>query len=501
MSMNSSIMNRYRYFVNIVKRNYRVLVIIVFIIGIIFAEEVEVRYLFEIILILLLFSFFVSFKLGIIMFTLILGQLRSNFANQVNPSHIANYLNDQLEITASVISYPTIKDHDQILILKPHEIKHDKQIQKVRFGYIQLKTSKYLKLEKGERVKFVARIQEPENFDEFDYISHLKSQNIYGLVDQPQKLVVTQERSMFNRKVGNFRKFIVTEINQSFPDPHAKLLAGMLIGTREQFSPKFANNLSITGTSHVVAVSGYNISLLSSSILRLSGYIHRKRLIIVSFIGLIFFLLIVGLDNVPAFRAGLMGFITLFSMLYGRKGAGVFILFLVAGIMHLQNPFIYNSLSFQLSFSATLGLMMLSNNLKLLLERFVKGKIDLSELSTTLSALLVTFPVTFPNFGKLTLYAILTNVFIAPLIVYITFLGLIHIVVNTLGGLPGVVTKAFLWGLLETMIRIIDVFATLPYADLAFTENTKLAGVIVGLVIVYITFELHFREYYKKHVK
>jgi competence protein ComEC len=489
---------RFTYLINVLKRSYRILLVIGFIYGIVIAEEFKIAYLVEVLSISSIIFLIAKPKIGFIVLIILLGVLRVMLANRIGVDHIANYLGEEAEITATVVSYPQLRNQEQVLILKPTSIKLEDHMLSVRSGYLQLRLSKYIKINKGDQLKLLANIEEPENFEDFDYVGHLKSQNIYALVKNPKDLSVSNTRSKFEVFIGKIRQRIVLDINKSFPDPHAKLLTGMLIGTREQFSLEFANKLSITSTSHVIAVSGYNISLVSSSILRLSGYFHRKLLICVSFICLGLFLTLVGLDNLPALRAGLMGFIMLGAMLTGRRGAGVPMLFLIAGFMHLHNPFIYKSLSFQLSFSATLGLMIMSSKLKHLLEGIIRNRVNLEEVSTTLSALIVTFPVTFLNFGKVTIYGLIANILIAPLVVFITFSGIAFLVVNTLSTDLAFVIKAFLWGLLETMIRIIDVFAEFPYSDLGLDENLLLVSLIAILLIMVFIFELNFREYSKK---
>jgi competence protein ComEC len=489
------VVKRYSYFKKVVKSNYRILLIIGFIFGCILNEELEISNIIEVLSVLSILGFILVPKLGLIIIFILLGVLRMMFENHLGIDHIAHHINKEAEVISTVISYPQIKNHEQILILKPSSINVEKEQIQIKRGYMQLKLSKYTKIEKGDLLKFVAYIEEPENFDGFDYVGHLKSQKIYALVKNPTIMDIKKSDSYIEAAILKVRNRVVNDINKSFPDPHAKLLAGMLIGTREQFSPQFANNLSITSTSHVVAVSGYNISLVSSSILGMSGYIHRRVLIFFSFLGLIFFLLLVGLDNLPAFRAGLMGFVMLLAMLIGRRGAGVFTLFLIAGLMHLQNPYIYNSLSFQLSFSATLGLMLLSSKLKIQLERILKTKHSVEELSTTLSALIVTFPITFSSFGKITIYGLLANVLIAPMITNITFLGIVFVIVNIVSGQLAFVIKALLWGLLETMVRIVDVIARFPLADLSFDNNLLPISLMVILVTMLAIFELNFREF------
>ena len=90
------------------------------------------------------------------------------------------------------------------------------------------------------------------------------------------------------------------------------------------------------------------------------------------------------------------------------------------------------------------------------------------------------------------------SIWIAPLIVFITFSGVVFILVNTLSTELAFVIKAFLWGLLETMIHIIDVFAQFPYSDLGYNKNHLQVSLISIIFIIIFIFELNFRENPKK---
>jgi competence protein ComEC len=424
----------------------------------------------------------------------LLGVARVIHASNIDIEHIKYHLDNYLTIEAKVVSYPQIKNQEQILILQPRSIINKNVESKIKDGRVQLKLSKYFNINKGDVLKYSTLLESPENFDGFDYNEYLKSQNIYGLSKNPSNLVIFQGESLIENKITNLRKRIISEINTSFYDPHAKLLAGMLIGTREQFSPEFANNLSITSTSHVIAVSGYNISLIVVSILRCSGYINRRLLIYFTSLCLTFFIAIVGLDNLPALRAGIMGYVTLVSFLLGRRNSGVFVLLLVAGILHIHNPFTYRSLSFQLSFAATFGLMSFSALINTSISRILKMKIG-EEIATTLTAMLLTFPVTFSNFGKITTYGLFANLLIAPLIPIITFLGIIFLLVNIMDTPITSVVRALLWGSLELMVRIINRIASLPYSDIVIDSNLDKVGIASMVLIAIIFFELKYRDY------
>lgn len=493
-----SSINRYAYLGSRINIHYKSLLFLSFIAGCIAANEIpEVLYLKPLWIGVVLVSVIKPKTILCIVF-LLLGAARVVFLNTDSVNHISFYTDRDVTVRAIVSAYPASKGLEKTLVLKPYELSLDGKNVPIKHGYIQGKISKYIAVNKGDKIEFNTFLEKPQNFEEFNYVEYLKSNNIYATAKGFKELKITDSSNRLDKIVNDIRTSIVTRINKGLPDPHAKLLAGMLIGTREQFSTDFANNLSITGTTHVIAVSGYNISLVITSILSLSGFVNRKTLLYLSYVGLIIFLLIVGIDNLPAFRAGIMGFVTLTALLTGRKTTGVFALSMVAALLHLQNPFSYKSLSFQLSFAATAGLMVLSRNISMLLKNILPSFIK-EEFSTTLTALIVTFPITFGNFGKLALYALFTNLLIAPLIPFITFSGISWLILDSLNNTLGFLIKGFVWAALELMVRIVDYIAALPKADITYTQETTKFVIASIILIILFLFESSYRNYLSRN--
>jgi len=494
----NTLISRYKYLISRIGNGRIYLILFGFIVGCVLANEVDILVYNKIILFVLVIFGLLYPRYLLVLIFLCLGIARVHFANS-QTNHISNYTDNQVKLTATVRAYPYAKGTDKVLILKPHNISFSNKNIEIKGGLIQTKVSKFTNINKGDLVTLEMWLEQPENFLEFDYVEYLKSNNIYATGKNVRILEIEKNSNRFESVINNLRITTISKINKAFPDPHAKLLAGMLIGTREQFSSSFANNLSISGTTHVVAVSGYNISLIINSIMTVAGYINRKTLIYTSYAGLIGFILIVGIDNIPALRATLMGFALLAGMVKGRRSSGLFILLLVAVVMHIQNPFTYKSLSFQLSFAATLGLMMLSSHLSKITGKFIPKSLN-DDLGSTLTAILVTFPVTFANFGKITTYALPANILIAPLIPMISFSGIIWLVVSAVNNPAAKLLEGFVWGCLEIMVKMVNLIASFPYADLTYSQNlNQLALIVVGIIIV-ILFEFSYREFNQKNV-
>lgn len=497
-----NLVERYEFVKEKVHKGFRYIMITAFIVGCIFSNEFGLSLLDNlwVVVVVALICFLIDIRLLLLVVFFSLGILRVNYVTY-SPNHVSRFVDRYVTLEATVSAYPYTKGLDKVILLKPKSISLDDNPDNIKIdgGLVQIRLARYIDLDKGDRVKLKLLLEKPENFDDFDYTGYLKSNNIYALGKNPRILEITANEEVFTSNINNIRNGILSRINSYFPDPHAKLLAGMLIGTREQFSLDFANKLSISGTTHIVAVSGYNISLIINAVLSLAGFFNRRLLIKVSYIGLIIFIMIVGVDNIPALRATLMGFVLLSSMSFGRRSSGLFILLLVAMIFHLQNPFTYRSLSFQLSFSATLGLMLLSTNLRKLTRFFVPTFLQ-EELATTLSAIVITFPITFANFGKVTFYSLLANILVAPLIPLISFLGIAWLLLSWLGIFVEPLLRGPLWGSLEVLVLTVDKVSSLPYAGLVFTSYLPQIAVLFLLVIIILILEFSYLDFKSKRV-
>ncbi len=490
---------RFKYLQEKVGNNKIYFILLSYIFGCVVSNELgileeKIWYLAALILSVFLFprTFFLVLLFLLGSLTVYLSQNRSN--------NLSEFTENQVELTAVIVAYPHTKGLDQVLTLKPErlEFQDGKEIYPKQ-GYVQAKVSRFIHIKKGDKIEMGVYLEKPENFDGFDYVEYLKSNNIYATGNNPKLNNVESSSKFYEEKINLVRENVVMKINSTFPDPHAKLLAGMIIGTREQFSQEFAKNLSISGTTHVVAVSGYNISLIINSIMSTAGYFHRRTLIYFSYFGLLVFLLLVGVDNIPALRATLMGFVLLYAKLKGRRTSGFLILIFIAVLMHIQNPYTYRSLSFQLSFAATGGLMLISSHLTKLFSKFLPETIN-EDVSTTMTAIFVTFPITFANFGKVTLYALLANILIAPLVSLISLGGIFWLIISEISESLGLIVRYFVWACLELMVIVINFTAGLPFSDISYSTNLKEIAILVLAFLVIVFFEFNYREYMKKNV-
>lgn len=228
--------------------------------------------------------------------------------------------------------------------------------------------------------------------------------------------------------IGAVRRYLYS-VNQSacavirknFPEPHASLLLGILLGVKSDLPPEFNDRLVNTGTIHVVVVSGYNISVLLTTLIPLF-YIFGKRLgLPLVLLSLLIYVVLVGGDP-PVIRAAIMGLIAMLGVSKGRQKESLYLLLLVAFIMIMFNPRYVTNISFMLSFAATLGLILFNSRISGVIPFDMFGLKE--DLSATISAQIMVAPILMYYFGKISIISVFVNFLSLWVIEYATILGI-----------------------------------------------------------------------------
>ncbi len=257
------------------------------------------------------------------------------------------------------------------------------------------------------------------------------------------------------------------------PEPHASLLSGIVFGEKLHVSQAFMNAIKVTGLLHMVVLSGINITLLGAFIGAFTKPFGRKKSALMTIGGIIGFIAFVGADP-PVTRAGVMGILTLLALVYERKTLGLYVLFLSAVVVALFKFEWLTSVSFQLSFGATLGIMLWGNaphraQNDTQPSRWNKLYAYLeAELRPSFAAQAVTMPIIFWYFREISLIAPFSNLIVSftvpPLMVFGFFTAILGYIHPWLGLLPAIMC----YGLLEYVIRAIFLMSRLPHIFISF---------------------------------
>lgn len=427
---------------------------------------------------------------GLFCLFILVGILRYQYFEflLLSENHISRFNEQEVELIGVITEEVKTRNNYQEATMCVNKLvtTEDSNVLSRLIGQVIVRTNRVVRLEYGDEVVVKGRLVEPPRSEGFSYRAYLKARGVYSIINRSE--ISKTGKIKGNRILVSLKKLkevIYFKTGTVLPEPHSSLLSGIVFGARNSMSDDFEEQLSRTGTTHIVAVSGYNITILISSIGCFASIIGRRKLTVISVIFVIIFMFFVGVDNVPVVRASLMGITIMISRMVGKKRVIVILLPLTVAILLLVNPFTYKLLSFQLSFLSTLGLIYFSDYIKEKIG-FVP-EITREDVASTLTAILFTLPVTLQNFGEVSVIAPLVNFFVLPVVPIITIGGFVFV-----GFLLAVYPVAelfscFLWLILEYMIKIIECFSKLSVAKIGINKGVgRVMSWLLITVLIYV---------------
>ena len=333
-----------------------------------------------------------------------------------------------------------------------------------RKGNILIQTALYPEYRFGEIITFSGSIQKTKG-DYGSYLEHTK--DIRGISYFPN-LEKREGATTWRGLLFGIKERFLLSFRNTLPYTEAAFLGGITVGEREEFSKEFKDAMSRSGTSHLVALSGYNIIIILNILGGcITGIMSRKKAFWVTLTIVLGFVLMTGAEA-SVVRAAIMGILVAVAPFLGRLYAPRNSIILTALCMALWNPEILrHDLGFQLSFLALLGIIYLAPALSRLFRFKNKGFLNWKEnLILTLSAQLMVTPLLVAIFGGVSALSLLSNILILEFIPFTMFLGFVlgavYLFSQTIATLIAWVTLVPL----KLELGIIQVFSifTLPLA-------------------------------------
>ncbi|MEK7126668.1 MAG: ComEC/Rec2 family competence protein [Patescibacteria group bacterium] len=254
-----------------------------------------------------------------------------------------------------------------------------------------------------------------------------------------------------------------------FNEPYGGFMAGLLLGNRSEISYDLMQNFNTVGLTHIIAISGYNITLVISIVCGLFSFLSRKKRVIFSIVFVVCFVILVG-SSASVVRAAVMGIIGLVAVYFGRVYVASVSLIASAFFMNLWNPrLLVYDVGFELSVLATAGLVyvsaFVSENFVNKYFKFLPAFAGIREsFSMTLSAQIFVLPLILVYFGRLSLVSPIANLIVLPFIPWIMLFGFLSGFANFFSGWLGNFFGFTAYILMKLVISIIGGFAILPFA-------------------------------------
>ena len=448
--------------------------------------------------------------LGLMAIFLFLGILRFEINIPKNDEkQIQFYNGDELTFIGRVIEEPDVRiDHTKLTVGnsvaafsatrratdRDHLVEAEASTLK---GKVLIKAGLYPEYQYGDELKITCDLKKPEQIEDFDYPSYLRGKNIYSLCYYPKiKLLASGKGNFIYQKILVFKNKLKSIIDSSLPEPEASLFSALALGSRGGMTDELNESFKRTGTTHIIAISGSHITLLSGILTSLIFLFisSRKKAFTLTYLVLFFYIILVGFQA-SAIRAGVMGSLGGLAPHFGRRKMPINALVFAASLMFLISPQILRfDLGFQLSFLAVLGIIYIMPILSHYFDNFCVNlrkylpksastdnksrkarivreiKTELKGLKLilfmTIAAQIITLPWVIYKFKIFPLIGLLANLLILPIIPFLLSLGLLA----TMAGLFLEVLAQIMfwptWLLLRYFIKAAEIISSFPWAAL-----------------------------------
>jgi competence protein ComEC len=433
----------------------------------------------------------------VVLLALALGATRFRLAEpRFDPDSLVNFHNqDAVTLEGVVAEEPDVRDTFVFYKLDAQRLRWEGSRGEERqvHGAVRVTGPRYPVYEYGDRLLVTGKLNTPPVLREFDYRDYLARQGIHSYMERVQvDQLSTGEGSSWKRTMLTFKRQAQETIGRILPEPEASLLTGILLGIEHGIPPDTMAAFAATGTTHVIAISGFNITIVIALLMATVGRLARDRRLagIIAIGGVLLYTTLVGADAAVV-RAAAMGIVAVIGLVVGRQGVAYNTLAAAALAMLALNPYVLWDVGFQLSVAATLGLILYGSRLEAWafhgLSRFIPSERAerfagwISEaLLLTVAAQILTTPLIVKYFGQLSLVSLLSNLLVLPIQPLVMACGgaatILGLVFEPLGRLVG--WAAYLW--LTWTIRVVEGTARLPSASVPVTLSDA------GLVAIYL---------------
>jgi len=273
---------------------------------------------------------------------------------------------------------------------------------------------------------------------------------------------------------------LVFVLSRNLNVDESAILSGILFGYRSSLDEKLSEEFRIVGITHILAISGFNITL----IINVFGYLLVKsgkigKLAFIS-VAIILFAIFTGY-SASVVRASFMGIISVLGDFLNRPVPILNSLLMSVFVIVLTDPLAFNfDLSLQLSMFATLSLILFSNKIEINIMSF--GEI----LSGTITAQILTLPVIIYYFGSISLISPIANVLVLPFLPIIMILGFLALLFGNLS------ISGFIYYFAEVFLKLIigisKWLSKIPYANLDVSESSE---IVTFLYLIFLFMVSH----------
>ncbi|MGO5029603.1 ComEC/Rec2 family competence protein [Candidatus Agathobaculum pullicola] len=397
------------------------------------------------------------------------------------------------EITATVLQDAVVYDDNQRAELS---VNDNTILQRSFRMYCYLPLTE-TPLYAGDRIKVNVGFYLPGNLEGFDRAAYQASEGCYITAsytknedDTPMSFAVLQTENGSPRWIPQrIARFCKQAIEDALPEREAGLLTGLMIGNKDAISSADAISLRIAGLSHLVAVSGLHVGFLVAFCYLLFG---RRLGTYLSVPLLLLFVPIAGASP-SVIRAAIMYLIAAGAFITKRESDTLNSLFAALALLLMQNPYAIAGLSLQLSFAATLGLVLLAGKMQ---TRMLRPFHDLPKplyrllsfivgaVSCTICATIFTAPILLSSFGYISILSVLSNLLVVGVTAVCFIAGFLICISSAICPAVLPVLSAITQPPLYYILWVAERISNLPFGMVSWGDGFGLAALFLCFTVI-----------------
>ena len=379
---------------------------------------------------------------------------------------------------------------------------------KLKKKFILLTKNK--EIEYGNKIKLEGTYIKPSksrNYKGFDYSNYLKTENIYGTIEQNGKIELIKEKNI-NYLFINLYKVknkIIKNINNKFPEETRGVVLGILLGDKSSIEEDVRQNFADSSLSHILAVSGTHISYVVICISVLFKKLKLNKNIRKVLTSLVLFMYLYLVDfSVSATRAVIMSTIVIMQMLFYRKQDTITTIAFSSIIILINNPYSILNIGFLLSYGGTIGIILFVNRISIESKEdfFQRFKSYLKDICiVTISAQTIIMPIIIYYFNTISFTFIISNIIASLIIGPIIMIGLVIIAISFFK-IPIIsLIIRFYNILIVILVRTADIISKIPMSKIYLKTPTTLEIIFYYSVVFLIALLIYIKKSNRKFIK
>jgi competence protein ComEC len=338
------------------------------------------------------------------------------------------------------------------------------------YGGVLVSTRFFPRFQYGDTLELVGELHMPEA-EGFDYAEYLARRGVVSTGFFTGRLIEGGSGDALRKGLIEVRDTYGRALERSFQEPEAALAKGMLLGQRADIPRDLTDDFNTAGISHLIAISGFNVMLLAGFVTAcFSPLTGRRQAIVAAIVIVLAYAAFTGASP-SVLRATAMAIVMLGATLFGRQRSGFSAVVIAGAALVLLQPLIIADVAFQLSFAATVGIVLCAQRVRdALLPRLsllpnALAAFLAESFAVTAAASIAVLPIVAGSFGRLSLVSLPANLVAGPVFVLALSGSFVTALTGAIDDDLGRVAAQVTYLPLDALVRIGRTAAELPFAS------------------------------------